>query len=359
MARPQTALPNFSHWDSETHAQVYNGREITLFKMQKGKEGVSTTYRSDYPEPPLHWEHKPPPNSVMRPVPSFEGNTSYREAYKPWSLHNGPQRRLPPPAKFTPKLSTVTTQRNSYKEPPLPPVRPRTASEWKGNSSLPIGTTTMRADYKEHPLHGNRPRVHQVPPAKPTKFAGQTTTRESFHWPPDPPPAPVPTPKGPHVVPPFAGNTEYRQAYVPVTMPPGLKADIGVQVATRPYKAGGVGGQFELMIRKSQPVPAIASKTFTTVIDGQPTAAIVVVAKAPTSMHGVILGHFNMEGIKPAVTGVPKVEVSLRLLNERTLQASALYKNGQKTKALTFQAKTGPALRSVASVDDVPTDLFG
>ena len=43
-------------------------------------------------------------------------------------------------------------------------------------------------------------------------------------------------------------------------------------------------------------------------------------------------------------------------LARKTLHASAFYKNGGKTKALSFQAKGGPYLRAVATVDDVPKD---
>ena len=79
------------------------------------------------------------------------------------------------------------------------------------------------------------------------------------------------------------------------------------QVASKAYKAGGVGGQFELMIQQGAPAPQVASKTFTTVVDGQNAAAIGVVAKRAEYPHGVILGTFTMDGIKAAPTGVPKV----------------------------------------------------
>ena len=101
----------------------------------------------------------------------------------------------------------------------------------------------------------------------------------------------------------------------------------------------------------------MASKTFTTVVDGQNAAAIVVVAKQAAYPHGVILGTFTMEGIKAAPTGVPKVEVTLKLANEKTLHASAHYRNGKKVKALTWKANPrGPSLRAVATAADIPDD---
>ena len=172
----------------------------------------------------------------------------------------------------------------------------------------------------------------------------------------------------------------------------GQPADIGLQVASKPYKAGGVGGQFEVMIKQGTPAPCVAQKTFTTVVDMQTKAAIVVVAKrsnvrdrtpstpgpglatkntppprdhrpafgwsrAAQALDGVILGHFSMDGITPGKTGGPKVEVSLKLADEKTLHASAVYKQGNKQKTLTFQAaKRQPGLRAVTNSDEVPEE---
>ena len=55
----------------------------------------------------------------------------------------------------------------------------------------------------------------------------------------------------------FEGTTEYRVAYAQVPLPLGMPADIGLQVASGAYKAGGVGGQFELMIQQGAPAPQV------------------------------------------------------------------------------------------------------
>ena len=102
-----------------------------------------------------------------------------------------------------------------------------------------------------------------------------------------------------------------------------------------------------------------------------------------------------MAGIKEAPVGVPKVEVTLKLFDEKTLHATAFYRNGDKKRQLTFQVRAagtrqrremakrekarepvahhvvmphadahmiccaqapqGPNLRTVATVDDVPS----
>jgi len=263
------------------------------------------------------------------------------------------QRRPDPEPQFKAKFANNTTCRNDYKVPPLPPPRaPHQNSPFKPSGD-PLGTTTMRADYCEWKLpRGALPKESEVP--KPTKFHGRTTTRCDYNWPAEMPPPPRAPENPEHEVPPFAGNTEYRAAFCPVPLPGGLAADLGLQVASKPYKVGGVGGQFDLMIKQGQPAPCSATKTYTTVVDMQQTASIVVVAKRPDTFHGVILGHFPMTGIMPDKVGIPKVEVTLKLTNEKTLHAMALYKQGKKTKALTFQAKNGPALRAVSQASDVP-----
>jgi len=220
-------------------------------------------------------------------------------------------------------------------------------------SAVPMGTTTMRADYLEWTMPSQFARPDQAEPM-PSKFYGNTTTRSDFHWPAEMPPPPQPPENPAHAVPNFEGTTEYRSAYELVPLPGGLPADIGLQVSTKPYSVGGVGGQFHLMIKQGAPSPCSAMKTFTTVVDKQQSAAIVIVAKRPENMNGVILGHFLVDALIPEKFGVPKVEVTLKLVNEKTLQASAYYKNGRTRKALVFQVKKGPPLRNVASASEIP-----
>jgi len=346
-----TQDPLWQEWNDST-ARNFHAKEITVFTAVPHK-GVNTTYRNDYPEPPLHWVQPPPPDHSQRPTPEFGHTTSHRYAFKEWPLMDAPRRGQRAEQKHNPKLSAMTTSRNDYKCPLIPAPVVRTPHQPFRPRDATMGTTTMRADFLpwEMPSHPGRP---QPPGSKPTKFQGNTTTRNDYNWPKELPPPPPPKVNPAHVVTPFEGSTTYRDSYEIVPLPPGMSADIGLQVATRPYKAGGIGGQFELMIKQGTPAPAAASKTFTTVVDGQNTAAIVVVAKRAEHPDGVILGYFNMAGIKAAPTGIPKVDVTLKLADEKTLHASAVYRQGNKAKTLTFAAKKGPPLRTVAQLSDVP-----
>ena len=71
-----------------------------------------------------------------------------------------------------------------------------------------------------------------------------------------------------------------------------------MQVASKPYKLGGTGGQFDLYIKQGAPAPQQATKTYTTVVDGQTMASIVVVTKCKDRPDGVVLGFFSLDGIQ-------------------------------------------------------------
>jgi len=364
MSRPKTASgvpPTWSAWDGPTYGQHFHGRELTVWSMQSNVHHEATTYRNDYPRPPLFWKHVERPDHSNRPAADFNHSTSHRDDFKAHRLAGlQPERKPYPEQKYHPKLQATTTSRESFLRTSLPPPRAKTPQVAHSTLDLPMGTTTMRDDYRQWTFPERHTKAETHAP-KPTKFHGTTTTRSDFPWPKSlqPPPSMYKTNREPREVPDFDGDTTYRQAYSRVQLPRGMAADIGLQVANKPYAKGGVGGQFEPMIDVRKSAPQIVSKTFTTAQDGQPAVAIVVVAKRPEYPHGVILGTFTMDGIRSAPTGVPKIEVTLKLLNEKTLHASALYRNGKRTKALTFRAaKQAPNLRAVATADDIPEDDY-
>eukprot|EP00325_Prymnesiales_sp_UTEX-LB-985_P026789 CAMPEP_0174719632 /NCGR_PEP_ID=MMETSP1094-20130205/31568_1 /TAXON_ID=156173 /ORGANISM="Chrysochromulina brevifilum, Strain UTEX LB 985" /LENGTH=350 /DNA_ID=CAMNT_0015919963 /DNA_START=30 /DNA_END=1082 /DNA_ORIENTATION=+ len=348
------SFPTWEYWDPESAARTFQGREITVVQPRK-QAAPTTNYRHDYPAPELYWKHKPAPDGRIRPVPDFGHTSSHRDQFREWPLGlSGPVIPGYPERRSNPKLSAVTTSRASYVQPQLPQRMDYGPTRTHKPRNEPIGTTTMRADYPEWPL----PAGHAMPSEQPGRnvpFMGTTTTRADYKQPAELPPPPAATANPPHVVPKFGGTTEYRAKYEEVPLPPGPFGAVGLQVASNAYKYGGVGGQFFQMIAGGNPAPQHASKTFTTTIDDQQTAAIVVVCKRSQMADGVVLGHFSLEGLIKAPVGVPKVEVMLKLTNEKTLNASATYIQGQKKKALTFtSAKRGPALRSVTNTDEVP-----
>lgn len=237
MPRPSSAQPPlWSSWDGHTYGKHFHGRELTVFSMPK-QAGASTTYRNDYPEPPLYWKHAPKPDHSKRPVGDFPHTTSHRNDFQPHKVGGGAAILRPyPEQRYHPKLSAVTTARDSYQQPKLPPARPRTAQVAYSTTDLPMGTTTMRDDYQQWKIP-SRHNVHQPHNSKPTKFHGTTTTRSDYNWPAEipPPPAMYQARTDNRPVPNFEGTTEYRVSYAAVQLPMGMPADIGLQVTAPPW----------------------------------------------------------------------------------------------------------------------------
>eukprot|EP00326_Haptolina_ericina_P020507 CAMPEP_0181191004 /NCGR_PEP_ID=MMETSP1096-20121128/12499_1 /TAXON_ID=156174 ORGANISM="Chrysochromulina ericina, Strain CCMP281" /NCGR_SAMPLE_ID=MMETSP1096 /ASSEMBLY_ACC=CAM_ASM_000453 /LENGTH=139 /DNA_ID=CAMNT_0023280265 /DNA_START=1 /DNA_END=421 /DNA_ORIENTATION=- len=105
------------------------------------------------------------------------------------------------------------------------------------------------------------------------------------------------------------------------------------------------------MVASGTPTPVIMTKELTTVQDLQQMAKIIVVAKRDEDPDGIELGHFKMEGIKPAKVATQRVTVTFKLLNEQTLQCSASYREGNRTVHLTFRDRKplAPNLRAEVS----------
>jgi len=352
-----STFPVWDYWDPEASAKTYHGREITVVQPMK-QATPTTTYRKHYPAPQLYWKHPPPPDGKIRPVPDFGHTSSHRDQFREWPMGlSGPVIPGYPERKSNPKLSAITTSRASYVKPDLPRQLNFGPTREHKPRNEPIGTTTMRADYLEWRLPGGHV-MPTGPAARDVPFMGTTTTRADYKQPAELPPPPAPTSNPPYVVPKFDGTTEYRAKYEEVPLPPGPFGAIGLQVASGAYKRGGVGGQFFQMIAQGNPAPQHANKTFTTTIDDQQTAAIIVVCKRADMADGVVLGYFSLEGLVKAPLGKPKVDITLKLLSEKSLHASATYIQGQKKKALTFtSARRGPPLRSVTNTDEVPKGM--
>jgi len=349
--------PSWEQWDPDSGAKTFHNSEITLCQPRQ-QPAITTVYRQDYPKHELWWKHPPPPDPNLRPVPDFNHTSSHRDQFRAWKLGDGASvAPAYPERKYNPKLSGTTTTRASYIQPALPPKMSYGPKREARQTDVPIGTTTMRSSYQPWTLPGAHftpagPAPREIP------FNGTTTTRADYQQPAELPPPPAGKNNPPHVVSKFDGTTEYRAKYEQVPLPPGAFGALGLQIASKAYKFGGIGGQFCPMIPQGSPAPQQASKTFTTVVDDQTTASIIVVCKRNDAYDGLILGYFNLEGLRRGVVGSQKVEVSLKLTNEKTLHASATYSQGGKTKALTFTSAKGPPLRAVTTTDEVPSGMY-
>ena len=97
---------------------------------------------------------------------------------------------------------------------------------------------------------------------------------------------------------------------------------------------------FHVMIAAGSAAPAQARQRFTTVVDGQRAAQIVVVARGGSAEHGVELCHFELPSISPeSGAGVPRVAVSFKLVKEQLLKVSVTYEQGHQTRQLVIRDK--------------------
>ena len=96
-------------------------------------------------------------------------------------------------------------------------------------------------------------------------------------------------------------------------------------VVSRTYGLEIDGGHFIPLIRKNSPVPAMKSRVFTTVVDGQDSVEIhVLQGEAEVSSEDLSLGRFLLSGVKPAAAGKPRIKVDFGIDESDILHVAAI-----------------------------------
>lgn len=96
-------------------------------------------------------------------------------------------------------------------------------------------------------------------------------------------------------------------------------------VVSRTYGVEIDGGAFVPLIRKNSPVPALKSKVFTTVEDGQDSVEIhVLQGESRNSREDLSLGRFLLAGIATAKAGAPRIRVDFSIDESDILHVSAV-----------------------------------
>ena len=103
-----------------------------------------------------------------------------------------------------------------------------------------------------------------------------------------------------------------------------------------------MGGVFSKMIGKNTTIPTKASQTFSTAEDNQPAVDIKVAqGERELFQYNKMLGEFKLDGIAPAMRGVPQIEVTFDIDANGIMTISAKDKSTGKDNKITIKSDSG------------------
>ena len=102
-----------------------------------------------------------------------------------------------------------------------------------------------------------------------------------------------------------------------------------------------MGGVMATIVEANTTIPCSKSQIFTTAVDNQPAVTIVVAqGNRPMTKDNKQIGLFNLDGIAPAMRGVPQIEVTFDIDANGILSVSAVDKATGKEQKITIESKS-------------------
>jgi molecular chaperone DnaK len=102
-----------------------------------------------------------------------------------------------------------------------------------------------------------------------------------------------------------------------------------------------LGGVMTSLIERNTTIPVRKSEVFSTAEDGQTAVTVhVLQGERPMAADNMSLGQFNLEGIPPALRGIPQIEVTFDIDANGILNVNARDKATGQEQAITITAST-------------------
>ena len=103
-----------------------------------------------------------------------------------------------------------------------------------------------------------------------------------------------------------------------------------------------LGGVMTPLITRNTTIPVTKSQVFSTAEDNQPAVEIVVYqGERPMARDNKMLGHFKLDGIKPARRGEPRIEVSFNIDANGIVNVKAKDLDSNKEQSITITGTSG------------------
>lgn len=103
-----------------------------------------------------------------------------------------------------------------------------------------------------------------------------------------------------------------------------------------------MGGIMTRLIESNTTIPTKKSQIFSTAIDNQPSVEIhVLQGERPMSKDNRTIGRFHLDGLPPAMRGVPQIEVVFDIDANGIINVSAVDKATNKTQSIRIEASSG------------------
>jgi molecular chaperone DnaK len=103
-----------------------------------------------------------------------------------------------------------------------------------------------------------------------------------------------------------------------------------------------MGGVLTRLIEANTTIPTKKSQVFSTAVDNQPSVEIhVLQGERPMAKDNRTIGRFHLDGLPPAMRGVPQIEVIFDIDANGIINVSAVDKATNKTQSIRIEASSG------------------